>query len=432
MKPLSLRSFPRAILHIDGDSFFASCEQAMNPALRGKPVVTGAERGIASAMSYEAKARGVTRAMPLWQIKKICPEAIILPSNYEAYSLYAMRMYTIVRRYTPTVEEYSIDECFADLTGMRRTHRLSYVELAHTIKAELDRELGFTFSVGLGPSKVLAKVGSKWDKPSGCVAIPAREAHQFLAQLQVGEIWGIGTQTSNFLQGHRIITALDFALRSESWISQHLSKPYQQIHQELRGISVLPIETNPQPQQSISKTKTFTPPSANPSYVMAQLSKNVENACIKARRHHLYAQSVSFFFKTQDFRYHGGSLTLSRAVNTPSVILSAMRHHVSQAYQPGILYRGSGVTLGHLQSQPDQPDLFSESVKVENYAPVYIAVDSLSRRYGKHTVRLGSSQLAHTNHHLNSRHTAPERHHHPLRGENKRKRLGIPCLGSTN
>ena len=115
-----VHNFPRAILHVDGDSFFAACEVAKDPMLRGKPVITGKERGIVSACTYEAKARGVKRGMRLFEVRKICPDAVILPSDYETYSLFSERMYRIVRRYTPTVEEYSIDECFADLSGMRR------------------------------------------------------------------------------------------------------------------------------------------------------------------------------------------------------------------------------------------------------------------------------------------------------------------------
>jgi DNA polymerase-4/DNA polymerase V len=118
--PLLLRSFPRALLHIDGDAFFASCEQSRDPKLQGKLVITGKERGIVASMSYEAKARGITRGMRLSEIRRPCPEAILLPSDYETYSLLSKRFFAIVRRYTPDVEEYSIDECFADLTGLRR------------------------------------------------------------------------------------------------------------------------------------------------------------------------------------------------------------------------------------------------------------------------------------------------------------------------
>src|SRR4029453_1221950 len=159
MEPLTLASFPRAIVHIDGDAFFASCEQSRRPKLQGRPVVT-------------AKARGVTRGMRISDIRKICPDAVILPSDYETYSLLSKRFFAIVRRYTPDVEEYSIDECFADLTGLRRPLRMSYLKIAERMKKALDAELGFTFSVGLAPNKVVAKIASKWKKPSGLTATP--------------------------------------------------------------------------------------------------------------------------------------------------------------------------------------------------------------------------------------------------------------------
>ena len=134
-------SFPRAIMHIDGDSFFASVEIARDPRLRGKPVITGKERGIVSACTPDVKKRGVTRGMKLGEARKLCPDAIILPSDYETYSIFSERMYEIVRRYTPMVEEYSIDECFADITGMRRVNKMNYRDMAHSIKRELEVEL---------------------------------------------------------------------------------------------------------------------------------------------------------------------------------------------------------------------------------------------------------------------------------------------------
>src|ERR1700690_2031812 len=153
------RSYPRAIVHVDGDSFFASCEIAKAPRLKGKPVITGKERGIVSAMTYDVKARGVTRGMILSEAAKLAPDAIILPSDYETYSIFSERVYEIVRRYSPMVEEYSIDECFADLTGMRRIHHMPYPEIASSIKRDLERDLGMTFSMGLSATKVLPKIG---------------------------------------------------------------------------------------------------------------------------------------------------------------------------------------------------------------------------------------------------------------------------------
>src|SRR4051812_14761589 len=269
--PLTLHSFPRAVMHIDGDAFFASCEQARDPQLQGKPVITGKERGIAASMSYEAKARGVTRGMRLSEIKRLCPEAIIFPSDYETYSLLSQRLFAIVRRVTPDVEEYSIDECFADLTGLRRPLRMSYVEMAQKIKHELDTELGFTFSVGLAPSKVLAKIGSKWQKPSGLTVIPGRDIHLFLKELPVEKVWGIGSNTAALLHKYGVYSALDFARKPEVWVKKLLTKPYYETWQELNGRCVFPLITEEKATyHSIQKVKTFTPPSGDPAFVFAQ------------------------------------------------------------------------------------------------------------------------------------------------------------------
>lgn len=155
---LNLRSWPQAVLHIDGDAFFTSCEEAIHPELRGKPLITGGERGIVACASYAAKALGIRRGVSLHEAKKICPGLIVLPSDYETYSLFSRRMYNIVRRFTPQVEEYSLDEAFADLTGLRRCFHASYEAIALNIKREVERELGITVSAGLSLSKVLAKV----------------------------------------------------------------------------------------------------------------------------------------------------------------------------------------------------------------------------------------------------------------------------------
>src|SRR5262249_48649544 len=145
--------------------------------------------------------------------------------------------------YTPDVEEYSIDECFASLTGLRRQYRTSYERIAAHIKRDLDRELGFTFSVGLAPNKVIAKIGSKWKKPSGLTAIRQRDIPQYLEHLPVEKVWGIGHNTTAFLAKHRIHTALEYARTSEAWVKANLTKPFVQIWQELNGQYVLELET---------------------------------------------------------------------------------------------------------------------------------------------------------------------------------------------
>jgi DNA polymerase-4/DNA polymerase V len=432
MPIVTLHSFPKAILHIDGDCFFASCEMALNPALKGKPLVIGQERGIASSLSYEAKALGVKRGMPLWQIKKICPHVIILPSDYETYSLFSKRLYNIVRRYTSAVEEYGIDECFADLTGMRRPLRMSYPEIAKKIKQDLDSELGMTFSIGLGPTKVLAKVASKHKKPSGLTIISGQDIEYYLRQTLVEKVWGIGQNTSALLNHRGIKTAYEFITTSEDWVKQNLTKPFYEIWQELRGIKVYDLATaEKHDYQSISKTKTFTPPSSDKEYVFAQLSKNVENACIKVRRHGLAAKKVFFFLKNQQFKFQGAEIKLPKITTIPSEILSLIRPCFDKLWQGLGPYRATGIILSDLTNEKTgQLDLFGQAKKDQAMVMVYKNLDNLSAKYGKHTVFLGSSLAAMSRQHDGNRGIKAQRKDNLFKGETQRKRLGIPLLGS--
>ncbi len=435
MKSYGHNSYPKAVLHVDGDSFFAQCEVAKNPSLRGRPVVTGSERGIASALTYEAKARGVKRGMPVHQIKKICPDVVVLPSDYESYSLYALRMYSVVRRYTPEVEEYSIDECFADLTGLRRSLGMSYEKMAECIKRDLITELGITFSVGLAPSKVLAKVASKWRKPDGLCFIPLNRAHLYLSKLLIGDVWGIGTQTSAFLKKYGISTAHQLAIADSEWIEKNLSKPYLEIRKELLGEAIFEVDCKTKSDyKSISKTKTFTPPSSDRFLVFSHLSKNIENACIKARRHGLASDRVYFYLKTQDFRSFGMEVKMSQAVATPEVILSCVERVFDRVYKKGVFYRATGVVLERLCKEPViQQDLFGDSVLSEKAKIVHSHIDRLQSRYGKHVVFLGSSAMAirpgvSRVKGKNSKQKTSIR----FKGESERRKIGIPFLGEAS
>ncbi len=426
------RNFPRAILHIDGDSFFAACEVAKNPSLRGKPVITGKERGIVSACTYEAKRRGVKRGVNLSEALKACPDAIVLPSDYETYSLYSNRMYEIVRRYTPAVEEYSIDECFADLTGLRRRHHMPYPEIARKIQQDLTRELDITFSLGLSATKVLAKVGSKWQKPAGLTVIPLSEVERFLKELPCIKVWGIGHNTAAYLEKLGVRTALQFAQRNEKWVRENLSKPYFELWQELKGESVLALDTvGRETYQSIQKTKTFTPPSRDKNFIFSQLSKNIENACIKARRWNLATAEIFFFLKTQDFRYRGYEIKLPHSTSVPQDLLKAVGEYFPRVFRQGELYRASGITLMKLHdAAKTQLDLFGGVRKTEAVRQVFDSVDELSKKYGKHVVFLASSfEAMKFGAHLGERGDMPTRVKELFKGETARRRLALPHLG---
>ena len=426
------RSYPRAILHVDGDGFFAACEVAKDPSLKGKPVITGKERGIVSACTYEAKARGIKRGMQLHEVRKICPEAIILPSDYETYSLFSQRMYAIVRRYTAAVEEYGIDECFADLTGMRRIHHMTYPDIAAHIKEDLERELGMTFSLGLSATKVLAKIGSKWNKPSGLTLIPLKDARQFLAKTPAIRVWGIGPNTAAYLAKFGVHTALDLASKDEACVRSKVSKPLVELWRELNGEVALELETeHKETYQSIQKTKTFTPPTRDYGFIYSQLSKNIENACIKARRWNLATPRVFFFLKTQDFRFHGYEIKLPHPTSIPQDILKEVEVYCPKVFKYGELYRATGITLMELSdSSSTQLDLFGSVQKSEGLKRVFESVDAISERYGKHAIFTGSSFQAMTHSaHAGDRGEVPERVIALFKGETARRRLALPYLG---
>lgn len=426
-------STSRAILHLDSDAFFASCEQAINPAYRGKPVITGKERGIVSAASYEAKKFGIKRGVPLGDVKKLCPDAIILPSDYETYSLFSMRMFAIMRRFTPTVEEYSIDEAFADITGMRRLLHKSYPEIAREVKETVEKELGISVSIGLSLTKVLAKVASKWDKPSGCVFISKHAITEYLSKLPIGYVWGIGHQTANLLQQFGIKTADDFIKKPWDWVRKHMSKPYQEIWHELSGKSVYPIITEEKRSyKSISKTKTFTPPSKDSAYVFSQLTKNLENALIKARRYNLVAKKVTILLRKQDFTYAALEGTLNRHSCFPHEIAPLLNKKFVQIFKEDTLYRATGVILSDFQENTGvQLSLFEDPLKFTKMEKLYESVDELAKRYGKHTVFLGSSLAANKEpQHAKERGDVSERKKKGLGRKNERKFVGMPFVVS--
>lgn len=388
-----------AIVHIDGDAFFASCEQALHPEYRGRPVITGKERGIVAAASYEAKKYGIQRGVPLWEVKKRCPDAIIVPSDYETYSLFSKRMFECMRRFTPTVEEYGIDEGFADITGLRGPLHCSYSQIAKRMQQTIQQELGISVSVGLSVSKVLAKLGSRWKKPCGFTAIPKEQILWYLEQTPPERIWGIAHATASYLQRYGVTTTAAFVRKSEKWVNNYCAKPLRELWYELCGVSVWPVDPQPKNSyQSISKTKTFTPPSSDEMYVFAQLSKNIENACIKARRYNLGTQDIALFLKTQGFRYSTIAMHLNRRTAFPADILPLARRHFRHLFRSTTLYRATGVILTHLETMDAvQMNLFEQPLRVEKLQRVYTSIDALNKRFGKHTVRQCSSLALDTN-----------------------------------
>lgn len=383
----------KAILHIDGDCFFVSCERALNPSLNNKAVVTGKERKIASALSYEAKALGVRRGMSINEIKRLYPQTIILDSNYDVYINFAKRMYEILRRYSSEVEQYSIDECFVDLSGLDKCFKLSYNDLVIKIKQELERELNLSFSAGLSYNKSLAKIASNWNKPAGFVNINISNLKYYLSKLKVENIWGIGPSSVKVFHRYKINIALEFVNKKEDFIKNNFQKPYYEIYQELKTKYIYKLKTSSKKTfQSISKSETFNKNSSDENFIFSQFSINIEKACAKARRYKLEATSVLFYLKTADFKYEKININLENHTNIDIEIIKVLAENFKRIFSPYLKYRATGITLKNLKEMSGrQSDIFYNHLQTQKLNNLYFACDKIHKNYGNNSIYLASS-----------------------------------------
>lgn len=355
--------------------------------------MTGAERGIVTAASYEAKAKGVSRGVPLSQVRKLCPDVIFVESHYDVYSEFAERMFSIMRRYTSSVEEYSIDEAFADITGFDKPWHASYEQIASRMKEVIEKELEITVSVGLSLTKVLAKIGSKFKKPSGFTPIPREHISSILRETPIAKVWGMGPATTFKCHRLGLRTAFDFVEAPSSLINREFNKPLQDIWRELKGESIFPIVTDPKTSYaSISKFETFRPPTSDRIQLFSRLIKNLENACAKARRYQLVAPRVAVLLRLQNMRTQGIEIKLPRASALPPEIVSSVQKGFESLYHPRDFYRATGIILFQLQKEAGvQSTLFESQAKLEKWRRVYAAIDQVNAKQGHHTVHLAET-----------------------------------------
>ncbi len=426
---ITLSSYPAAIVHLDCDAFFTSCESARDPKLKNLPIATGRERGIVSCPSYEAKALGVGRGMRLTEAKKICPELVILASDYELYSIYSGRIFSIIRRFTPDVEEYSIDEAFCDLTGLRRLYRASYPSIARKIKETISRELGITVSAGISISKILAKLASKANKPDGFTSVPGYRLHEFLKDMPLEKVCGFGPNSVALLNKNGVRTVLDYVERPREFARKVLGKTGEELWLELRGIPVYKIVTVAKEKYlTISKTKTFSPPSGNKDFVKGQLLRNMESAFIKLRRHALAARGLTVYLRRADFSHSAAQGRLTRQSSSTLDFTALAVRIFEEIFENGVNYRSSGVILSEILDEGvDSHDLFEDPVKVEDLKNISIAVDKVNLCHGKHTLHIASSNIVKGNP-SHPRNRTSWRKESLLEGESFRQRLNIPLL----
>jgi hypothetical protein len=237
-------------------------------------------------------------------------------------------------------------------------------------------------------------------------------------------IWGIGRQTSSYMEKLGIRTALEFANKDQYWVESHFSKPYQELWKELRGERALTLKTGERkPYVSLMRTRTFTPPRSDRKFIIAELSRHVEVVCARAREHGLAGRSISFFLKTQGFKYVGLNLRLSRTTNIPEEVLSLVLSKFGELYDEHTLYRAAGVTISDLTSvAARQLDLFDTTLRIERLVKIYKEVDELNVKHGKTLVHLASST------HLFHKEKATK----TSLNDESFARIGIPFIGTVN
>jgi len=393
-------NWPRAILHVDADAFFVSCEQAVHPELRGKPVVVGYERGVVTAASYPAKALGVERGMPIFKLREQFPSVIVAASSHDLYGEFSDRMFEVIERFSPTIEAYSVDEAFADVTGLLRLHHArTYRDIAEQLRLAVQREVGIGVSVGVATTKVLAKVGSKHDKPNGCVELPpghGGRTDEILAATPIGKIWGIGPRTARSLETRGVRTALDYTRLPVGYVRDNFSEPFVDLWHELNGVQRLLLHTDTKDTYgSMRVSRTFWPATNDRAALESQLMKNLESVCARARRHAHTPKAVSVFLKDQNFRVTERTAPLVRPSVYPSDVAPVVRHLLDQLHRPGVQYRTTCVTFYELVPAAQvQQSLFEAPAHLDKLRRAYAAVDRMAQRFGKHTVHLLSSTPA--------------------------------------
>ncbi len=307
---------PRTIFHVDMDAFFVSVEELRDPSLKGKPVVVGGrpdERGVVSAASYAARKFGVHSAMPLRTAFKLCPQAIFLDGHPERYREASLKVRAVLESFSPQVEMASIDEAYLDMTGTERLHGPP-LRSAHTLHQKMKSETQLNCSIGIGTSRLVAKISSDQGKPNGICYVLAGCEQAFLAPLEVRKIPGVGKVTEKNLQDLGIKTVGDLAKLDGDFLEEKFGKWGLAMAGKSRGedaggyfeggVSYSEDEDDP---KSISHEHTFSEDTRDPEQLESTLARLSEMVARRLRDHGLRARNVSLKLRTSDF------VTITRA-----------------------------------------------------------------------------------------------------------------------
>lgn len=380
------------IIHMDMDAFFASVEQLDNPALNGQCVVVGgSHRGVVAAASYEARRYGIHSAMPIFQAKQKCPHLVIVPPRRSRYVALSRQIMLILNDFSPLVEPISIDEAYVDITGCWRLHGTAK-QTAQAIKTKIATQIRLTCSIGVAPSKFLAKIASDIDKPDGLTLIAPDMVADFIETLPIDKVPGVGRRTQGILTSWGIQTLGQVKQFSEQQLVRRLGKFGYRLLALANGRDDSPVV--PQSEvKSMSSELTLVRDTKDKTLLSAQLLAQSQTVAHELRKHRVRARTVTLKLKTADFQQHTRSRTLYPPVqSTDRIYLTVV--DLLEAFELRQPVRLIGVGAGNLQAEtiPVQQQLFADTATVQQrqWEKVDRALDAISDRFGREAVRRGT------------------------------------------
>lgn len=388
------------ILHVDMDAFYASVEERDRPELRGKPVIVGGTpqgRGVVAAANYEARKFGVHSAMPAARAKRLCPQAVFLPSRIDYYAQVSRQIRDIFHRFTPLVEPLSLDEAFLDATGSEALFGSS-IEIGRQIKHQIRGKLELVASVGVAPNKFLAKMASDLEKPDGFTVVDPDRVLDFLDPLEVGRLWGVGRVTGKVFEYLGVSTIGDVRALTLEVLQQHFGEYGKHLWELARGIDNREVIPDRE-AKSVSHETTFAEDIADMEVLRAWALELTEQVGRRLRRHNLRGRTVHLKVRFSDFQTITRAKTLPNPTNVTQEIWSAANELLSNrlpAEHLAVRLIGLGVS-GFDNPAKSQLMLFDDD---EHDAQTELdkTADQIRERFGASSLNRASSLLHNVKH----------------------------------
>ncbi len=376
---------PVTILHVDMDAFFASVSIRDNPELRNKAVVVGAGvRGVVLSANYEARKFGIRAAMPIGRAQRMAPHAIFIPPDHSRYSEVSAAIMEIFHSFTPLVEPISLDEAFLDVSGARRLIGTGR-QIASAIRAKVEAQEGITCSVGIAPSKFIAKLASSHCKPNGVLEIPADRILTFLHPLPVSAIWGVGPKTAETLERLGLRTVADIAHLPRTTLIRALGEASGASLYELAWGRDYRDVSPEESEKSISAAETFPFDLDSPEEILKEFLRLTERATNRLREQGLFAKTISIKVRFADFSTISRSKTLPLPIDSTHEIYEVVKGLYLALRIERARLRLVGIALENLRHEA--PAQMVLGARERGWREAESAIDRAKARFGKSSVR---------------------------------------------